>query len=99
MTYDLWKTTDPREYERDAEEEPTELELVYEQLHEARQEAKYIAERNAARIKELTIALEEALEYFRDHSDVNDGDYGEPSPNKEMQLASMIDEALYGIQF
>ena len=48
------------------------------------------------RIATLEADLNECLEYFQDHSDVNDGDYGEPSPNKEMRLASMIQESLHG---
>jgi hypothetical protein len=97
MTYDQWKTTDPREYERE-EEEPTELELAYEQLHGARQDAEYAALVAAARIKELTTALEEALEYFKARYDVKDGG-GKQVPNDEMRLGTMIDEALYGIRF
>ena len=35
MTYDQWKTTDPREYERDIEDDcPTELDLAYERIRE-----------------------------------------------------------------
>jgi hypothetical protein len=48
------------------------------------------------RIDRLESDLNECLEYFHDHSDVVDGDYGEPSPNKEMRLASMLDETLNG---
>lgn len=48
------------------------------------------------RIKTLEADLEECAEYFKDHSDVVDGDYGEPEPNKEMRLYSMIQETLYG---
>ena len=48
------------------------------------------------RIATLEADLNECLEYFQDHSGVNDGDYGEPSPNKEMRLASMIQETLHG---
>ena len=99
MTYDRWKTTDPRDYEPEPEQEPSELELVYEQLADAQADAKHAAEVAAGRIKELECALEEALDYFKDRYDVNDGDYGEPSPNKEMRLGQMIDEALYGIRF
>src|SRR6185437_2807808 len=29
MTYDQWKTTNPRDYEPEEEQEPSELELVY----------------------------------------------------------------------
>lgn len=32
--------------------------------------------------------------YFENLSDVNDGDYGESSPNKEMQFASGCKELL-----
>ena len=48
------------------------------------------------RIATLEADLNECLEYFQDHADVVDGDYGEPSPNKEMRLASMIQESLHG---
>lgn len=99
MTYDQWKTTDPREYEHEEDERQSEIDFVYDQLSEERADAKHAAEIAAARIKKLEADLNECLEYFKDHSDVNDGDYGEPSPNKEMQLATMIDETLNGIRF
>jgi hypothetical protein len=44
----------------------------------------------------LSAALDEALEYFEDREDVVDGSYGEPAPNKEMQLAQSIRAALRG---
>jgi hypothetical protein len=99
MTYDQWKTTDPRDYLPEPEEEPSELELLYGRLHEAEGTAKHDAKVSASRIKELTAALEEALEYFKDNYDVVDGADGEQRPNKEMRLGQMIDEALYGIRF
>jgi hypothetical protein len=99
MTYDQWKTTDPRDYEPEREEEPSELELVYGQLHNAMEDAKSSAYESAARIKELEAALEEALEYFKARYDVVDGDSGEQLPNEEMRLGQMIDETLYGIRF
>lgn len=99
MTYDQWKTTDPRDYEPEPEQEPSELEQVYEQLREAQETAKHNATVAANRIKELEAALEEALEYFKDNYDVVDGSYGEPRPNKEMRLGQRIDEALHGIRF
>lgn len=34
------------------------------------------------------------ISYFDNLSDVNDGDYGEPKPNKEMQFASACKELL-----
>jgi len=35
MTYDQWKTTDPREYERELEEDqPTELDLAYDRIQQ-----------------------------------------------------------------
>lgn len=97
--YDTWKTTDPRDYEPEQEQEPSELELVYDMLHEAKEDAKHASTVSHRRIVELTAALEEALEYFKDRYDVVDGDYGEPRPNKEMRLGQMIDETLYGIRF
>lgn len=98
MTYDQWKTTDPRDYEPE-EDQPSEIEELELTLFEVRRCAQ--AERLAAerRIKELESALEEALEYFKDKYDVVDGSYGEPRPNKEMALGQMIDIALHGIQF
>lgn len=48
------------------------------------------------RIARLEADLNECLEYFEDRYDVSDGDYGEPAPNKEMQLGSMIKETLHG---
>lgn len=48
------------------------------------------------RIKTLEADLEECAEYFKDRCDVVDGDYGEPAPNKEMRLHSMIQETLHG---
>ena len=46
------------------------------------------------RIKELEAELELCSEYFADRCDVVDGDYGEPSPNKEMRLMTSIQIAL-----
>lgn len=43
-------------------------------------------------------ALTQALEYFEDHSDVNDGDYGVPAPNREMSLAQLCRDALTRIR-
>ena len=42
----------------------------------------------------LTAALIECLEYFEERYDVNDGDYGVPEANKEMQMGTMIEWAL-----
>jgi hypothetical protein len=47
-----------------------------------------------ARIKAMEAALEQCAEYFRERSDVVDGDYGIPAPNEEMQLLTEIEEAL-----
>jgi hypothetical protein len=47
-------------------------------------------------IEKLKADLEECSDYFADRSDVVDGDYGEPAPNKEMRLYSMIQETLHG---
>jgi hypothetical protein len=45
-------------------------------------------------ILNLIGALEECLEYFEHHSDVVDGDDGQPEPNREMYMASMINNVL-----
>lgn len=99
MTYDQWKTTDPREYSHSEEDQPTDLELAEMHLHEVQETAKHNTKVAAARIAELTASLEEALEYFKDRYDVKDGDNGEQLPNEEMRLGTMIDETLYGIRF
>ncbi len=39
-------------------------------------------------------ALNEALDYFHDNSDVVDGSDGQPAPNKEMRLAQLMREAI-----
>lgn len=39
-------------------------------------------------------ALTQAEQYFKDHSDVVDGSYGEPAPNREMSLAQLCHDAL-----
>jgi hypothetical protein len=39
-------------------------------------------------------ALSQAEEYFENRADVVDGDYGVPSPNKEMRLAQLCRDAL-----
>jgi hypothetical protein len=57
MTYDSWKTTDPREYEPEPEEGLSELDFVYEQLWQAKNDAKHAAEVAASRIKALETAL------------------------------------------
>lgn len=80
------------------EDERTELDMVYDDLAQARLDHKYDVEKHTSRILELTVALEEALAYFKDNYDVVDGDDG-PRPNKEMRLGQMIDETLYGIRF
>lgn len=48
------------------------------------------------RIAKLEADLHECREYLEDHVDVVDGSYGEPAPNRAMQLVSMIDESLHG---
>ena len=49
-----------------------------------------------SRIARLESDLNECREYLEDIMDVNDGDYGEPSPNRAMQLVNMIDETING---
>jgi predicted nucleic acid-binding Zn-ribbon protein len=47
-------------------------------------------------IKRLEADLLECREYLEEEVDVIDGDYGEPAPNRAMQLVSMIDDTLHG---
>lgn len=94
-------TDDPREYDRVEEDQPTELDLVYEQLWQAKQDAQDAALASEKRIAELEASLNECLEFFQDRADIaNEHDEdGSPRPNKEMRFASTIDEALHGIRF
>ncbi len=82
---------------------PDELQMVYDDLQGAQAENKRLhaalrAEigTNAKRQARMEADLLECLEYFKDKYDVNDGDYGEPEPNKEMALGTMIQCTLYG---
>lgn len=43
-------------------------------------------------------ALTQALEYFENREDVNDGDYGVPAPNREMSLAQLCRDALARVE-
>lgn len=52
------------------------------------------AQRAQAIEAELTEALDACLEYLEGRVDVVDGDYGVPSPNREMQLQTAIKSAL-----
>ena len=81
------------------EDERTELDLVYDDLYQAKADAQCAADVAAKRIFELTSALEEALAYFKDRYDIRDGDDGQQLPNEEMHIGQMIDETLYGIRF
>lgn len=47
-------------------------------------------------IAQLESDLNECREFIEDYVDVNDGDYGEPTPNRAMSLVSMIDQTLNG---
>ncbi len=42
----------------------------------------------------LTEVLADCREFVDNYVDVEDGDYGEPKPNKAMRLLQQIDEAL-----
>lgn len=42
-------------------------------------------------------ALFEALEFIEDQADVEDGDYGDPRPNRAMSLASEIKDTLESV--
>jgi hypothetical protein len=47
-------------------------------------------------IRRLEADLNECLEYFKERYDVVDGSYGEPEPNEEMVLGTMIQTTLHG---
>lgn len=51
-------------------------------------------ERLRALNSDLVAALEDAREFIDDHVDVLDGDYGEPRPNRAMQLLSEIEAVI-----
>jgi hypothetical protein len=51
------------------------------------------------RIERLEADLLECLEYFEDRYDAIDGPYGEPAPNTEMRLGTMIYGTLNGRPF
>lgn len=53
----------------------------------------------AARITRLEADLNECRDFLEGQVDVVDGSYGEPSPNRAMQLVSMIDETLHGLPY
>jgi ribosomal protein S11 len=42
----------------------------------------------------LLEALQDALEFIEGYSDVSDGPYGEPKPNRAMQLVGEIEDAI-----
>lgn len=48
MTYDQWKTTDPREFDPEPEEEPDEIDRVYDELREAQSTIAFLRARIAA---------------------------------------------------
>ncbi len=48
------------------------------------------------RLARLEADLAECLEFLERQCDVVDGSYGEPRPNKAMQLCSMIKCTLFG---
>ncbi len=81
------------------EDEPFEIDLVYEQLWLTQQILKARAEEIKcayAEIESLKADLAECREFLEPFVDVIDGDYGEPAPNKAMRLVTMIDASLDG---
>lgn len=52
--------------------------------------------RASGRIGRLEADLQDCREYLEKEMDVVDGSYGEPSPNRAMQLVNQIDETLDG---
>jgi hypothetical protein len=48
----------------------------------------------AEKYQRMEAALEDALEFIESYVDVVDGDYGQPAPNKAMQVSQTILHAL-----
>ena len=68
------------------------LEAAYNGGYQAR------GEHDAALLKMAVEALEDAKEHIQGEIDVVDGTYGEPHPNKAMQLDSIIEKAIKAIK-
>lgn len=47
---------------------------------------------------ELLDLLSDVAELLEDHSDVVDGDYGEPRPNRAMRMRQRVDEAIAALE-
>jgi len=60
------------------------------------------ANRRIERIEQREAETAEALEaceaYFDNRSDMSDGDYGQPEPNEEMRLLTMVRASLQSLQ-
>lgn len=46
--------------------------------------------------REMRDAMHEAIDFAEARQDVNDGDYGQPTPNDWMQIASILRNAVKG---
>ncbi len=78
---------------------PDELQMVYADLKLVQAANAMLAERliaDRARIARMEADLLECREFLEGYSDVVDGDYGEPEPNRAMQLVTMINCTLFG---
>jgi hypothetical protein len=53
-----------------------------------------MSDEQTKRIAKLESVLSEIAAMFEGEVDVVDGSYGEPSPNRAMQITSMIDEVI-----
>lgn len=79
------------------DDQPTELDLVYRDLHERNEElevARARITRLEAENKRMISALWQIEDYLDGKVDVVDGSYGEPAPNAEMSLMTEVREAL-----
>ena len=68
--------------------------LACSRLGEARREYLRLLERQAAKDSEALDVLERCAELLDDYSDVVDGDYGEPRPNRAMSLLTDVQAVL-----
>ena len=57
-------------------------------------EQEELIEQLQIRLKEMVAVLQECAEYFDGRSDVVDGSYGQPEPNREMRMLQSIEKVL-----
>lgn len=59
-----------------------------------KEDALYSAETVSSALAELLEAARQAVEFVGGYEDIRDGDYGQPSPNRAMQVATLLRAAI-----